>query len=321
MHLKVQTAIRNTAGLQKRTKFSAAMACIKRDYQLYLILIPFLIYMAVFVYKPMYGLQIAFKDYSIFKGIEASPWNGLKNFEAFFSGPYFWPTLKNTLLISCYALAFGFPFPILLAILFNEIPFKRFKSITQTMSYLPHFISAVVIAGIVTNFLSPSYGLLNLIIEKFGGEKQYFLTKPEYFRPIYTAMNVWKEAGFGSVIYLAALSAIDTQLYEAAVIDGAGKWQQIRHVTLPGIRPTVVIMLLMNLGNVLNVGYETIILLYQPVTYETADVISTYVYRLGLINGDYATATAAGFFNSVAALALTVVANQISRKVSEISLW
>ncbi len=304
-----------------KNKSSSLWGCIKRDYQLYLIMIPFIIYMLVFVYKPMYGLQIAFKDYSLFKGIEASPWVGFKNFENFFKSPYFFSTLKNTLVMSLYCLVFGFPFPIILAILFNEIPFKRYKSLTQTMVYLPHFISGVVIAGMVTNFLSPSYGFVNLILEKLGGEKQYFLTKPEWFRPIYTMMCVWKESGFNSVLYIAALASIDVQLYEAAVIDGAGKWRQIWHVTLPGLKPTIVIMLIMNLGNVLNVGYETIILLYQPVTYETADVISTYVYRIGLINGDYSTATAAAFFNSVAALLLTSTANAVSRKVSETSLW
>ena len=304
-----------------RARAAKAAACLKRDYQLYLILIPFLVYLAMFVYKPMYGLQIAFKDYSLFKGIGGSPWNGLENFKGFFTGPYFWSTFRNTLIISVYSLVFSFPFQIVLAILFNELPFRRLKTVTQTFSYLPHFISAVVIAGMVTNFLSPSYGLVNLIIEKLGGEKKYFLTRPEYFRGIYTVMGIWTEAGFGSIIYLAALSGIDVQLYEAARIDGAGKWKQIWNVTLPGLRPTIVIMLLTNLGNILNVGYETIILLYQPVTYETADVISTYVYRLGLINGDYATATAAGFFNSVAALILTVTANRISRKISEISLW
>lgn len=304
-----------------KPKSTPLLECIKRDYQLYLILLPFLAYLLIFVYKPMYGLQIAFKDFSLFKGIEASPWCGLKNFETFFGSPYFWPTLRNTLLISLYALIFGFPFPIILAILFNEIPYKRFKSMAQTMSYLPHFISAVVIAGIVTNFLSPSYGFINLIIEKLGGEKQYFLIKPEWFRPVFTTMNIWKEAGFNAIIYMAALAAIDVQLYEAAIVDGAGKFKQIWHITLPGIKPTIVIMLIMQLGKILSVGYEAIILLYQPVTYETADVISTYVYRLGLINGDYATATAASFFNSAAALVLTVIANQISRKISETSLW
>ena len=273
------------------------------------------------MYKPLYGLQIAFKDYSLFQGIMASPWCGFDHFVKFFKGPFLLRTIKNTLALSIIGLLANIPAQIILALLFNELRPGKFKNIIQTVSYLPHFISIVVIAGLVTSFLAPSNGLINIIIDKFGGEKIYFLTKPEYFRAIFTLMNVWAGTGFGTIVYMAALSAIDECLYEAATIDGAGKLGQLRHVTIPGILPTVVIILIMNVGSILNVGYETIILLYQPATYETSDVISTYVYRSGIIEGHYDYSTAVGLFNSVIALMLTTAANIISRRVSEISLW
>lgn len=294
---------------------------LKNDFWLYIMLIPFLTFYILFSYKPMLGLIIAFQDYSLFKGIKGSPWVGLENFKMFFQGPYFLRNLKNTFLINFYSLIWSFPLPIVLALLFNEVKNVKYRQTVQTLSYLPHFVSAVVIVGIVTNFLSPSSGIINLLIEKLGGERTYFLTRPEYFRTIYVVMQLWKEAGFASIIYFAALSGIDMQLYEAAVIDGAGKWKQMLHVTLPGLAPTIIIMLIMRLGNLLKAGYETIILLYQPATYETADVISSYVYRAGLLEGNYQLATAAGIFDSVVALILTCMANYLSRKMTETSLW
>jgi putative aldouronate transport system permease protein len=269
----------------------------------------------------MWGLQIAFKDYSLFKGLAGSPWVALDNFKEFFNSPYFLRNLKNTFVINLYSLIFGFPAPIILALLFNEVKSAFFKKSVQTMTYLPHFVSTVIVAGIVTNLLAPSNGLINILIDKFGGEKIYFLTKPEYFRTIYTAMNIWKEAGFGAIVYIAALSSVDQEQYEAATIDGANKWKQVIHVTLPGILPTIVIMLILRIGSLLDVGYESIILLYQPATYETADVISTYVYRAGLQEGRYDLATAVGLFNSIVALILVYSANKISNKVSENGLW
>lgn len=292
-----------------------------RDKYLYLLLVPFVLFYLIFMYKPMWGLQIAFKDFSIFRGIQNSPWIGFENFITFFQGPYFWRTLKNTVLINVYSLFWSFPAPIILAILLYEMKDNNYKRLTQTFMYLPHFISIVVVAGLVTNFLSPSNGLINLIISKLGGEKVYFLIRPDYFRTIYITMNIWKEVGFSTIIYVSALTAIDSELYEASVIDGAGKLKQIIHVTIPGIAPTIIIMLILRLGNLLRAGYESIILLYQPATYETADVISTYVYRTGLVDGSYGLATAVGFFDSVVALVLTVIANSVSKKVSETSLW
>ncbi|MCT4685796.1 ABC transporter permease [Vallitalea sp.] len=292
-----------------------------RYWQLYIMLIPFVLFYIIFLYKPLYGIQIAFKDYSIFKGIEASPWVGFKHFSTFFNSPYFMRTLVNTFLINLYGLVFGFPLPIILALLLNEVKNKYFKNSVQTAIYLPHFISTVVVAGIVTNFLAPTNGIVNIILEKLGGEKIYFLTKPEYFRTIFTSMNIWKEAGFGTIVYLSALAGIDQNLYEAAKIDGANRWKQTLHVTMPSLVPTIVILLILKMGSILKVGYEAIILLYQPVTYKTADVISTYVYRSGIADCQYDFATAVGIFNSVVSLILVWTANRLSKRMSETSLW
>ncbi|WP_231574024.1 ABC transporter permease [Paenibacillus sp. FSL R5-0345] len=293
-----------------------------RDRYLYLLLIPFLAWYIIFAYKPMYGLQIAFKDFSVYKGIEASPWVGFEHFETFFKSPYFWRLLKNTVLLSLYQLLFAFPAPIILALLFNELKNGVFKATVQTFTYLPHFISVVVVAGIVTNFLAPSNGIVNILIEMMGGEKQYFLTNPDYFRTIFIgSMDIWKEAGFGTIIYIAALSGVNPALYEAAVIDGANKWKQMWHITLPAIIPTIAIMLVMKVGSMLEVGYEAIILLYQPATYETADVINTYVYRSGLQDARYDLATAVGLFNAVVGFILVVFANKMSKKLTETGLW
>ncbi|WP_436241961.1 ABC transporter permease [Paenibacillus sp. LjRoot56] len=293
-----------------------------QEWRLYLLLIPFLAWYALFMYKPMYGLQIAFKDFSLFKGIEGSAWVGLEHFKQFFNGPYFGRTLKNTLLLSLYQLIFAFPAPIVLALLLNEVRNRLFQKFVQTFTYLPHFISIVVVAGIVTNFLAPSTGVVNSILQLFGGEKLYFLTKPEYFRIIYIiSMDIWKEMGFGAIVYIAALAGVNPALYEAAKIDGAGRFQLIWNVTLPSIIPTIAIMLILKIGQLMEVGYEAIILLYQPATYETADVISTYVYRSGLQEGQYDLATAAGLFNASVSLLLVIMANRLSKKLTETGLW
>lgn len=293
-----------------------------QEWRLYLLLIPFLAWYVLFMYKPMYGLQIAFKDFSLFKGIEGSDWVGLEHFKQFFNGPYFWRTLKNTLLLSLYQLIFAFPAPIVLALLLNEVRNRLFQKFVQTFTYLPHFISIVVVAGIVTNFLAPSTGIVNSILQLLGGEKLYFLTKPEYFRTIYIiSMDIWKEMGFGAIVYIAALAGVNPALYEAAKIDGANRFQIIWNVTLPSIIPTIAIMLILKIGQLMEVGYEAIILLYQPATYETADVISTYVYRSGLQEGQYDLATAAGLFNASVSLLLVIMANRLSKKLTETGLW
>lgn len=292
-----------------------------RDKLLYLLLIPFLVWFFIFKYIPMSGIQIAFKDFNLFRGIAGSDWVGLEHIKEFIGSEYFLRVFKNTVIISLYGLIICFPAQIILAIMISEVSSVRYKKLVQTLTYLPHAVSAVVVAGIVTNFLAPSNGLLNIILDKLGMEKIYFLTNPDYFRGIFTTMNLWKETGFSAIVFIAAIAGIDTQLYEAAKIDGANKFKQIINVTLPGILPTIVVMFIMKIGNLLNVGYESIILLYQPATYETADVISTYVYRSGLIDGRYDFATAVGLFNSIVALVLVISANKISRKLTESSLW
>lgn len=310
---------------KKRTR-AKTRAGIWRDKNLYLMLIPFLAYYIIFCYMPMYGLLMAFKDYSPFKGVFGSPWapmHGFYHFYSFFTGPYLWRLVGNTLAINIWSLVFGFPAPIIFALLLNEARQKLFATTIQTISYLPNFVSVVVIAGMVVNFLSPSSGIINVFYKWISGSDTgiYFLAKPEYFRTIYVTMGIWQGFGFGSIIYTSALAGIDMELYEAARIDGAGRWRQLISITIPGIMPTIAIMLIMRLGNLLSLGYETIILLYQPVTYVKADVISTYVYRVGLIDGNYSMSTAVGLCNGVIALILVYTANTISRKIGEVGLW
>lgn len=290
------------------------------DYQLYLMVLPFMLYFLVFAYKPMIGLKIAFQDYSIFKG-NASPWVGFDNFTKFFSTPYFGRILRNTLMISGYSLIFSFPAPIILALLLNEVRSKKYKSFVQTATYLPHFVSAVVVCGMVTNFLAPTSGIVNIVLNKLGFDSVYFLSKPEYFRTIFIVQGIWQGTGYSSIVYLAALGGIDMELYEAAQIDGCNRWKQTLHVTLPGLLPTIVTLFIISVGNILNVGYEKIILLYQPVTYETADVINTYVYRMGIEGSDYGLSTAVGLFNSVVNFLFVAIANTISNKVNGMGLW
>jgi putative aldouronate transport system permease protein len=292
-----------------------------RDRYLYLLLLPFVAYYVIFMYAPMSGIQLAFKDFSAFRGLAGSPWVGFKHFIRFFTSPFFYRIVRNTFIISFYGLVFGFPIPIILALLLNEVTHKRYQKFVQTATYLPHFVSVVIVAGLVVNFLSPSYGIVNRFIQLFGADPIYFLSKKEFFRPVYISMGIWQETGFGAIIYLAALASVDPQLYEAAMIDGAGKWHQMRHITLPGMLPTIVIMLILRIGRMLTLGYESIILLYQPATYETADIISTYVYRMGLLQADYSLATVVGLFNGLVSLVLVLGVNKISKKVTDIGLW
>ncbi|MCZ7866174.1 MULTISPECIES: ABC transporter permease [Agrobacterium] len=293
----------------------------RRDWQLYLLLAPMLIWFAVFLYKPMYGLVIAFKDFSIFRGIEKSPWVGFANFVELFHNDMFVRSFWNTITISGLGLIFAFPVPIILALMFNEVQSGLARRWAQTVVYLPHFISVVIVAGIVINFLSPSIGIVNLMLKGFGFEPIYFLTQPEWFRPVYIGSSVWKEAGFESIVYLAAIAGVSPTLYESARVDGASRWQMMWRITLPCILPTIVIMLIIRIGNLVEVGFEYIILLYRPSTYETADVVSTFIYRTGLQGTQYDLATAAGLFNAVIAFVLVYSANRISRKVSSTSLW
>ncbi|MCI9590759.1 MAG: ABC transporter permease subunit [Lachnospiraceae bacterium] len=291
-----------------------------RNKSLYIMVLPVLIFFILFHYKPMYGAIIAFKDYTPALGIAESPWVGLENFSRFFSSVYFGRLIRNTILLSVYSLIFGFPAPIILALLLNEVRSKKFKGLTQTVTYLPHFISMIVVTGMLVDF-SMTSGLFNDIIELFGGERSPLLQNPDLYRTIYVASGIWQEAGWGSIIYLSALSGVDSQLYEAAQIDGAGKWKQLLNVTLPGIMPTIVIMFILKMGTLMNMGYEKTILLYNPATYETADIISSYIYRIGLLDQDWSYSTAIGLFNSVINFALLLITNKLARKCGETSLW
>ena len=283
-------------------------------------MIPVLIFYLLFHYKPMSGAVIAFKDYTPALGVADSPWVGFANFARFFRSVYFGRLIKNTILLSVYNLIFGFPAPIILALLLNEVRNKQFKSITQTITYLPHFISLIVVTGMLTNF-SMTTGLFNDIIAFFGGERSPLLQDPKLYRTIYVASSIWQEVGWGSIIYLSALAGVDSQLYEAAQIDGAGKWKQLIHVTMPAIAPTIIIMLIMKMGSLMNMGYEKTILLYNPSTYETADIISSHIYRIGLLDQDWSYSTAIGLFNSVINFGLLIITNKISKRYSETSLW
>ncbi|MYH57328.1 MAG: sugar ABC transporter permease [Boseongicola sp. SB0675_bin_26] len=293
----------------------------KREWQIYVMLAPMIIWFLLFLYKPMYGLQIAFKDYSIFRGIVESPWVGWEHFETLFNNSQFLRAVKNTVIISALSLIFGFPVPIFLALMFNEILHALYRRTCQTIVYLPHFISTVIIAGIVITAFSPSAGIVNTIIGWLGIEPVYFLTKPEWFRPIFIGSGIWQEAGFSSIIFLAAIAGVNPSLYESAVVDGASRWQMMWKITIPSIMPTIIIMLIIRIGNLMEVGFELIILLYQPATYQTADVINTFIYRQGLQSGQYDLAAAAGLFNAVVAFVLVMTANSISKRVSRTSLW
>jgi putative aldouronate transport system permease protein len=293
---------------------------LNKDKYLYaLFIVPFL-YFFIFRYIPIYGVIIAFKNYKVAKGILGSSWVGIKHFQEFLSNPYAWKLIRNTILLSFYSVLFGFPGPIVLALLINEIRKPGVKRFVQTVSYLPHFISVVVVCGMIVNFVA-SDGIVNKIVGALGGTPFPWLMDPQWFRPIYIISGIWQHAGWSSIIYLAALSAIDPQLYEAAIIDGASRWRQTLHVTLPGIAPTVTIMLILTLGRMMNVGFEKILLLYTGATYETADVLQTYVYRRGIESTDFSYASAVGLFQGVVNLMFVVLANTVSRRLSETSLW
>lgn len=286
----------------------------------YLMLLPVIAYFAIFEYAPIYGLQIAFKNYSPGLGIAESPWVAFQWFRDFFDSFYFWRVVRNTLMINVWDVLFGFPAPIILALLLNELTSERFKRFVQTIVYLPHFISIVVVAGLILDLLARQ-GLLNDIVASLGAERAAFMTEPQYFQAIYVGSGIWQSVGWGSIIYLAALVGINPSIYDAAKVDGAGRWGQLVHVTLPGILPVMMTLLILRLGNLLSVGFEKIILLYNPSVYETADVISTTVYRRGLLEANFSYGAAVGLVNALVSLVLLIFANWLSRRVSGNSLW
>ena len=286
----------------------------------YLLLLPAVAYVILFCYTPMYGLQIAFKDYKGALGIAGSRWVGLKHFRSFFSSYNFLQLLRNTLALSLYSLAAGFPLPILLALLLNETK-SRFKRFSQTVLYAPHFISMVVMVGMLNTLFSPSMGVINTLREALGMERYYYMAQPSAFRHLYVWSGVWQNIGWDAVIYLAALSAVDPSLHEAAMIDGASRIQRITHINLPTILPTIVILFIMAVGRVASVGYEKVYLLQNDLNVDVSEVISTYVYKRGVLNSNYSFSTAVGLFNNVVNIALLLMANFISRRLGETSLF
>ena len=310
--------------MKKKSFLSRLGKDLSRHWDAYILVIPVVVYYILFCYKPMYGILIAFKDFSPIKGILASDWapnHGFQNFIDFFGSYYFSRILKNTIIISLSTIIFGFPVPIIFALLLNEIKSSKFKRITQTISYMPHFISVVVMCSMIETFTSDKGVITTILSTLFGIPKVDMLANPQNFVPIYVISGIWESFGWGAIIYLSALAGIDQELYEAAKIDGANRWKQTLHVTLPGISQTIVIMLLLRLGSVMSVGYEKVMLLYNPAIYETADVISTFVYRKGLLEFQYSYSAAVGLFNSLINFAVVVIFNKLSRKISETSLW
>jgi len=298
---------------------------LKKNRTAYILFIPVLLYYLVFCYKPMYGLIIAFKDYSPYKGIMASPWTsdfGLKYFLSFFQSVYFGRLIRNTLIISITSIVVTFPAPIILALLFNEMQAKKYKGFLQTLTYLPHFISTVVICGMIRMFVDYD-GFITQTLAKMGvvDGTLSLLSNKNYFVAIYVLSGLWQTIGWNAIIYISALAGVDQELYEAARIDGANRWKQTIHVTIPSIMMTIIMMLILRLGSVMSVGYEKIILLYNAGIYETSDVISTFVYRKGLLDADWSYATAVGLFNSVINLALVLTANKITKKLTDMGLW
>ena len=292
----------------------------KRNKYKYLLFIPIIVYFIVFAYKPMYGIIIAFKNFRPNLGIMDSKWVGLDNFQRFFSDTFFLRILRNTFLISLFSILWGFPVPVIFALLLNEVGNRKFKKAIQTSSYLPHFISTVIVCSMISQF-SYSDGLFNNIIELLGGQRSVILQNPGNFRTIYVASGIWQEFGWSSIIYIAAIAGIDQEQYEAAIIDGAGRFAQVRYITIPGIMTTLVMLFILRMGGILSVGAEKTLLLYSPVTYSTADVISTYTYRKGLIDGSFSYATAAGLFNSVINLIFLLATNFIAKKTSDVGLF
>lgn len=310
--------------LEAKGKTAAKTDFVKRlndSKYLLLMFLPCFLYFILFKYLPMYGIIISFKNYNLFRGFMDSPWVGLKYYRQFFENPDSWKIIRNTVLLGVYKLFWEFPAPVLFALVLNEVRNAAFKKTVQTISYLPHFISTVVVAGMTVEFLSPRNGMINNIIKALGGEPIAFMSQPEMFRSVYIISDVWQGLGWGAILYLAALSGINPELYEAAIMDGANKFRQIWHVTLPGIAPTIITLFILNTGKVLEIGFEKVFLLQNPAIYETSDVISTYVYRVGVQKGNFSYATAIGLSASLVSMVFLLTTNYLSKKFSDTSLW
>lgn len=316
-----QSILHEPVHSHQKTKWQKFKLNFVRSRQLYWFVLPAFLITLIFSYGPMYGVIIAFKDFTPGLGILSSPWVGFKHFERFFDSYYFWDLIKNTLGISIYSLIVGFPLPIILALALNELKDGKFKKFTQTVTYAPNFISVVVVCGMIIAFLTPSTGIINHLLDFLGLERQSFMTDPRWFKTIYVLSGVWQGTGWGSVIYLAALSGVDVQLHEAATVDGATRLQRMWYINLPTIIPTMVILLIMNMGSLMAMGYEKILLLQNSLNMDSSNVIATFVYKQGLLDAQYSYASAVGLFNSAINAFLLIVVNKISRKVSSTSLW
>lgn len=306
---------------EEKISFRKKLEYIKRNYELYLFLLPVVIHLAIFSYYTMYGVQIAFRDYNPVQGFWSSPWVGFKHMERFVNSPYFLQTMKNTLTISIYSMLAGFPIPLIMALALNMMTNKKYQRFVQTVLYAPNFISTVIIVGMILIFLSPYNGPINAIIRNLGGQTINFMGLPNLFPHVYVWSGIWQNAGWGMVIYLAALSGVSPELHEAAIIDGATKLQRVVNVDIPTIMPTVTILLILNLGSLIGVGFEKIYLMQNPLNSSTSEVIATYVYKRGLNGGEFSFASAVGLMNTVANLILLVIVNSIARRVSDNSLW
>lgn len=313
--------LRKTNTRDSKMNIEKGVKAILNNWDLYLFLLPAVIILFCFTYIPMYGVQIAFKDFVPKLGIGGSEWIGLGNFKRFFNSPQVGPLFKNTLTISLYSLVVGFPFPIILALTLNQIYSKRFKQTLQVVTYLPHFISTVVMVGIMLIVLSPGSGLIGNIYRLFGQEPPNLMGIPKAFSSVYVWSDVWQHTGWDSIIYLAAISAIDPSIYESATIDGAGKWQRLLHIDVPHLLPTVTILLILRAGNIMNVGFEKVYLMQNPLNTKVSEIISTYVYKIGIIKSQYGLSAAVGLFNNVVNFIMLISVNGISKKMGESSLW
>ncbi len=294
---------------------------LKRDWQLVVLALMPVTYFVIFHYLPMYGVQIAFKDYIAAKGIVGSPWVGFKQFQRFFNSYQFWPLIKNTLSLSVMQLLFGFPVPIMLAIMLNQLKQQKFKRFVQTVTYCPHFISIIVMTGMLYIFLSPRNGLINLFIKALGKDPVFFVGDPKWFRPIFIISGIWQNAGWSAIIYIAALAGISPDLYEAAQIDGASKFQIVRHIDLPGILPTAITMFILEIGKIMNIGFQKAYLMQNGLNISASEIIPTYIYKVGLIDAQFSYSAAIGLFNNVINIILLVSVNKLAQKTSEHSLW
>jgi putative aldouronate transport system permease protein len=320
--MKQATAVwANTEKTTSKSRLKRRLITLAKNYQLYLFLLPTIVFLAIFAYWPMYGVTIAFKDFSVTKGIIHSPWVGFKHFHRFFDSFNFWQLMRNTLGLSILGLLVTFPLPIFLALSLNQVTNLRFKKFVQTTVYAPFFISTVVLSGMILVFLSPT-GIINQAIIHLGGHHPIlFMSKPEYFKGIYILSDVWQGTGFGAIIYLAALAGVNPEIHEAAIVDGATKWQRVLHVDVPSIMPTAVILLILAVGNVMNIGFEKAYLLQTPTNLPTSEIISTYVYKVGLKQSQYSFSAAVGLFNSVINLILLLTVNKVAKKLSSTSLF